>query len=209
MKEKIQRTLLLLLIAIITVCLTSCGKDDEDEPTANGSGFNGSTTGVWYVSPGGFATAADFREIVQAIDDHELLSDYGRIGKHYAELDEFFYDNGMYTDSGAHLGRFRFFLKNSGGGVIHFIDDMTAELYGMYLYKDSGKYNANGEQRIWHFDAGRYFGAMGYYIWTTPINVVYTKQNNTYVFSNGDIFIEKPEGLQGEGGIWKKFTPNY
>ena len=83
---------------------------------------------------------------------------------------------------------------------------MTAEFYIGSLYKDCGKYNSEGEQRIWYFNAGRYFGQMAYYV-SSPSNLIYTKRNDTFVFSNGEIFIKKSNGLQGDSGLWKKFTP--
>lgn len=204
--KNVIKALMLLFIVAFSICVTGCGKDKNDDEPENP--LTGSTKGEWYVSPGGFATASDFEEIIKAIDNHELLSDYGKYGKHYAEIDEFFYDNGMYTDSDANKGRLRFWVQHCTLAILHIIDDMTAEFYVAGLYKDCGKYNSEGEQRIWHFNAGAYFNDMAYYV-GSPMNLIYTKQNNTYVFSNGDIFVKESEGLQGNDGIWKKFTPNY
>lgn len=193
------------MFSTIVCCfvLLSCGNDDDnkDEPTEI-------ETGEWYVTPGGFAAASDFQEIITAIDNHELLSDYGRYGKHYAEIDEFFHDNGMYSDSDAGFGRLRFWIDQNPVNIIHIVDDMTAEFYIGWLYKDCGKYNSDGEQRIWNFNAGRYFDKMAYYI-DSPSILIYTKNNDTLVFSNGDVYIKKPTGLQSSWGLWTKFTPMY
>lgn len=194
-----------MLVTTFSVCVVACGGDDKDEPSNPASA---SAKGAWYISPDGFASASDFQEIIYAIDNNELLSDYGKIGKHYAEIDEFINEDGFYSDSDANKGRLRFWIKQNPVNIIHIIDDVTAEFYVAWLYKDSGKNNKDGDQRLWHFNVGRHFGEMSYYA-DRPSNLIYTKQNNTYIFSNGDVFIMKSDGLQGDYGIWKKFTPKF
>jgi len=197
---------------IMTVCImmglvmVACGDDDKDEPSSD---EGSASTGKWYVSPNGFATASDFAELNTAIDNHEVLSDYGKYGIHYAEVDEFIASDGSYGDTDSNLGRFRFSLKNGCVHFVHIIDDMTAEKYQARLFLDAGKQNTYGRQRMWYFNAGRHFGMMAYYIDFAPEVLVYKKKNNTLVFSNGDIFILSSDGLQGDDGVWKPFTPKF
>lgn len=185
-----------MLSIISTLCIGFTGCSDSP-----------STNGEWYVCPDGFATPSDFQEIITAIDNHEWLS-YRNGKDHYAEIDEFISDDGLYYDSDRSKGRLEDWVQRTWPEIIHIVDDNTVELYRGSLYKDSGKNNKYGEQRIWHFNAGKYFDEMAYYV-GNPTNLIYTKKNNTYVFSNGDVYIMKSDGLQGNEGIWKKFTPKF
>lgn len=198
--KTINQLLSIAIMLTMAIGFVSCG--DKDEPSSSNAS---STKGEWYVSPGGFATAADFAEINEAIDNHELLSKKYGI---YAEVSEFITPEGMFSDLAWELGR----LRGSLGGkcavtVCHIIDDATIEMYHPWLYLDSGPTNSEGK-RIWYFDAGRHFGKMAYYS-DSPTICIYTKMNNTLVLSNGDVFIKTSEGLQGDYGVWKKFTPKF
>lgn len=201
MTHSIKFLAVLTSMILSTLIFTSC-PDNPDGPIDN------ATQGEWYVSPSGFASSSDFQEIIKAINNHELLSDYGKIGKHYAEIDEFIMSDGLYSDWEANKGRLRFWIKQNPVQIIHIVDDLTAEFYNAMLYTDLGENNRGGGLRLWHFDAGRYFGEMAYYA-DAPSYLIYTKRNNTYVFSNGEVYIMKADGLQGNSGVWKKFTPKF
>lgn len=205
MKDKFTRTAILLLMAVMSLCLTACSDDEYEGPNRNGSV---ATKEEWYVAPPGFATISDFAELNEAIDNHEKLSDYGKYGVHYAEVDEFLNEDGSFGDSNAGLGRLRFGMKRGQVRMLHIIDDMTAELVHADLFVDTGKKNANGANRYWYFNAGRHFGNMAYYYYFSDV-LLYTKKGNTYIFSNGDVLIKKSAGLQGNDGIWERFTPKF
>lgn len=197
MKKK--NLLVIMMAAMLSVGLLSCGSSDNDEG-GMGSGLKG-----WYTNLNEVAKQSDFNKINEAIQNEEVLSSYNIGGYKYtyvASRDLFIDGSGMYNDGNAHFGYLRFSIQ-SCISAIRIVDDTTLLSYIAYLYEDGTR----SDDAVYSFYAGLIFGNMTYY--GTPIYYTYAKVDNKIVVSNGDIYTIVDGGLvkDGSSGRWSKYDP--
>lgn len=205
MKHKMlfRSTTLAFLMALTALPFISCsGNDDEpSEPNKNGQ----QTKEEWYIAP--HAGSSDFNEINEAIEDEELLSQYGS-NKYYAEPDLFFNDDGWFTTSDPHFGRLRFKPdENTVPTVIHIVDESTIEIYyACPLYR----INDVKDKKFKVIDAGN-LGTLCYSNDGNPTVFTYVKASNKYILSNGTIYTKTNESLIEDGSSTplSRFTPDF
>lgn len=198
-----MKNLFVLGIFSLALCLFCSCDSDKNEPS---SGNHGASKGEWYTS--GFTTSSDFKEINQAIDDHELLysSKYG--GDQYAESWAFFADHpdGSYSTVKPHWGRLRFIPTIQHASVYHIVDDTTIEDYLLFMYPIEA--NVGPTFRI--VDAGN----LGKLSWTTadaPTLYTYVKYDGKYILDNGTILIKRGDKLvtSGSSSSYTRFIPDF
>jgi len=197
-KKKTWSLLHIMMVAMLSICLSSCG--DDDDSAGMGSGLKG-----WYMNLSEVAKQSDFNIINEAIDNEEVLSSYrygGQIHKHIASYDEFIDSDGAYSDSDASFGRLRFTISTPIN-AIRIVDDTTLLSYSAWLYIDG---RGTGDI-VYRFYAGRIFGNMAYY--GTPSYYTYAKVDNKLIVSNGDIYTVVDGGLikDGSSAKWSKYDP--
>lgn len=197
-RKSIWSLLTLMVTAIVSLSLFSCGDDDDDDNL--GSGLKG-----WYTDLSIVATESDFDIINEAIDNHEVLSSYrygGQTHEHIASYYEFISSDGRYSDSKADFGRLRFTI-NPQILVIRIVDDATLIFYYGWLYID-GRGPGDAVYKLY---AGRIFGDMAYY--GDPTYYTYAKVDNKLIVSNGDIYTIVDGGLikDGSSSKWSKYDP--
>ena len=200
-QNKLWNLLAIIMVAMLSIGLSSCGDDDNDDGGGLGSGLKG-----WYTNLNEVAKESDFNIINEAIDNEEVLSSYrygGQIHKHIASYDEFIDSDGFYSDSDASFGRLRFTISTPIN-AIRIVDDTTLIFYVGWLYID-GKGSGDVVYKLY---AGRIFGNMAYY--GSPTYYTYAKVENKLVVSNGDIYTIVDGGLikDGSSGRWSKYDPN-
>ena len=190
---------MVLWLALTSVCLVSCGGDD-DEPNL-GTGLIG-----WYICKSDGAVETDFDPINVAIENDELLYET-RYNEYYASRDLFFHDNGMWHDTEHKHGRFRF-LIDSQVHVIRIIDDTTLVEYYAWLY-EKGASGAKGMDVVYKIYAGSIFGELNYCDDSKIMS--YVKVDNKIVTSEGTILTIMNGGLVEEGSsmsnIMEKYDP--
>lgn len=203
MKTKFSLWGIAVGLSLMLPFITSCG-DSDDGPDGDGGGSKGSKSGEWYTT--GFATSSDFREINQAIDDHELLASYSRPSKveYYAEPDFFFNSEGWFSTSSPNFGRLRFKPDAQTANVLRILKDNTAEFYLVMLYRA----NDVPGPKFCTVNAGN-LGKLCYSTDDTPSIYTYVEYEGKYVFSNGDIYIKRGNDLYPSGSSTplKRFTP--
>lgn len=176
-----MKNLFVLGIFSLALCLFCSCDSDKNEPS---SGNHGASKGEWYTS--GFTTSSDFKEINQAIDDHELLysSKYG--GDQYAESWAFFADHpdGSYSTVKPHWGRLRFIPTIQHASVYHIVDDTTIEDYLLFMYPIEA--NVGPTFRI--VDAGSLIIGLTYKI---------LQDVKSRLFAPGPV--ARPEGIRQQG----------
>ena len=92
-----KNKLFLGLVIISSILMLSSCKSKEGDLV--GIGLTG-----YYTDLSRVANASDFDEINEAINNHELLEDYGH-KKYYATYDLFINEEGWFTTSGQNCGR--------------------------------------------------------------------------------------------------------
>lgn len=198
-RKSIWSLLTLMVTAMVSLSLFSCGDDDDDDDNL-GSGLKG-----WYTELDKVAKESDFDIINEAIDNGELLSSYhygGETHNHIASYSEFINSDGLYNDWNASFGRLRFTISSSIQ-AIRIVDDTTLLYYSAMLYVDG-----RGEgDAIYKLYAGRIFGDMAYY--GDPTYYTYAKVDNKIIVSNGDIYTIVDGGLikDGSSSKWSKYDP--
>lgn len=203
MKTKFSLWGIAVSLSLMLPALTACG-DNDDGPDGN-SADKGTKSGEWYTS--GFATSSDFRDINQAIDNHELLASYSRPTKkeYYAEPDFFFDDYGFFSTYGANFGRLRFKPEQQIANVLHILKDNTAEAYTFVVL-----YRANDVPgpKFRTINAGN-LGKLCYSTSDSPTIYTYVEYDGKYVFSNGDIYVKRGDSLvqSGSSDSLTRFTP--
>lgn len=189
---------MLALGATLSLNLSSCGSDSDDESENS----NPATKGEWYQI--GFVTGNDFKTINEAIANHEKLSYYW--GDFYAEVDNFFDDDGKYDTSGAFWGRL-WCEPNYWANVWHIVDDKIIEFYIVHeLYKLS----ANAGPKLYIFDAG-YLGKLYYPLPDNPTIHTYIEYDGKLILDNGTILIRTGNDIiqSGNSEPCKRFTPMF
>ncbi len=195
-----KKLFLFSLAAALLIGFTSCSKDDDDLTEGNPTGSNDEappSDGLWYANT--LATPEDFKEINEAIENHELLSDYGKYGMHYAEPEEFFNEVGAYSTSDASFGRLRFLPGSQMCSFIHVRPDNTLDVYSsLFLFK----YEKAVGTRFYTVDAGR-LGKLSYAVYpgeSYPYTTyTYVEIDGKYVCDNGDIYIKRGNTLVKSG----------
>ncbi len=207
--NKFPSSFLGILVAMIVVGLASCGSNDSYEGEKGKSLDEVENTLIgWYIDKDNVAKQSDFNIINEAIDNNEVLSDYGYVfGErliHIASYSEFIGSDGSYTDSDAHFGRLRFKIP-AFIDAIRILDDNTLlSYYSAQLFVEG---SGSGDA-VYKFYAGRIFDDMAYY--GKPSYYTYVKMNNKIVVSNGDIYTIVDNGLIPEGRSIKmsKYDPS-
>lgn len=200
MKKCFWSLLPLMLVAMASFTLSSCGDDDDDDGGGLGSGLKG-----WYTDLSQVAKQSDFNVINEAINNGEVLSSYrygGQVHKHIASYDEFIDSDGLYHDWDASFGRLRFTIQTPIV-AIRIVDDQTLISYNPMLYIDG----ASNEDAVYRLYAGPIFGNMTYY--GSGSYYTYAKVDNKIIVSNGDIYTVVDGGLikDGSSGKWSKYDP--
>lgn len=191
-----KKNLFLGLLLCSMFMFSSC--EDEGLTGSTGKGLVGYYTKFDWV-----AQTSDFDEINEAINNHELLADYGKYGKYYATYDLFIDEDGCFSTSDNHCGRLRFSVDNFIN-VIRILDSNTLLFYSASLYVDG---MGEGDE-LYKLYAGPIFGNLTYK--DTPSYYTYTViDNNKIVVSNGDIYTIVDGGLikDGSSSIWSKYDP--
>ena len=201
-QKKLWNLLTIMMVAILSIGLSSCGDDDDD----GGGGGLGSGLKGWYTDLNDVAKQSDFNIINEAIDNEEVLSSYrygGQIHKHIASYDEFIGSDGSYSDSDASFGRLRFTISTPIN-AIRIVDDTTLLFYVGWRYIDC---RGSGDA-VYKLYAGRVFGNMAYY--GSPSYYTYAKVENKLVVSNGDIYTIVDGALIKDGisTRWSKYDPS-
>lgn len=193
-----MRKLFILLTfgVTLTLNLSSCGSDSDDE----NDNSNPATKGEWYTE--GFATYEDFREIDEAIANHEKLSRYW--GDFYAEVDNFFDENDRYDTYDWKWGSLMYKPDNSWVTVWHITDKNTIENFTVYLYKA----DVDIKPKYHIFNAGR-LGKLCYIAEENPTVNTYIEHDGKIILDNGIIFIRTGNDIirSGESKPYKRFTP--
>ena len=190
----------LMVVAMVSLSLSSCGDDDDDDGGL-GSGLKG-----WYTNLSDVAKQSDFNKLNDAINNNEVLSSYrygGQTHTYIASRDLFIGGDGMYSDSDAHFGRLRFSIQTPIN-AIRIVDDQTLIFYVAWLYEDG----ASSEDVVYRLYAGSIFGNMTYY--GSGSYYTYAKVENKIVVSNGDIYTVVDGGLikDGSSAKWSKYDPS-
>ena len=191
-----KKNLFLGLLLCSMFMFSSC--EDEGLTGSTGKGLVG-----YYARLDWVAQSSDFDEINEAINNHELLEDYGKYGKYYATYDLFIDEYGCFTTSGQNCGRLRFSVDDVIN-VIRILDSNTLLFYVAWLYVDG---MGEGDE-LYKLYAGPIFGNLTYK--GTPSYYTYTVvDNNKIVVSNGDIYTIVDGGLikDGSSSIWSKYDP--
>ena len=180
------------LLVLALVCgansFTSCGNDADDIDGSSG----------WYTVVSQIATSSDFAAITTAVNNHELLTSYSS-KKYYAAYDLFFTDDGMFTCSASHFGKYRFSVTTYNN-VYHFVNSNTVVIYHAYAYK-SGATGTSGKDVVIRTYAGSVFGNLDYC--ATGNTYTYYKSNNKIYISNGDIMTISGSYLIPDGSSTK------
>ena len=197
MKKNFFYWMTILMVAIVSVNLMSCGDDDDDEGS---SGMKG-----WYTVLGDLPSQSDFNKLNEAINKQEVLSSYTYGGKKYtyvASRDLFINSDGSYQDDDAYFGRLRFTIKNPIN-AIRIVDDNTLISYVAFLYIDG----ASTGDVVYQLDGGSNFGRMTYY--GHGSYYTYVKVDDKIIVSNGDIYSITSGGLikDGSSSMWSKYNP--
>lgn len=191
-----KKNLFLGLLLCSMFMFSSC--EDDGVTSSTGKGLVG-----YYAKLDMIAKTSDFDEINEAINNHELLEDYGH-KKYYATYDLFINEEGWFTTSGQNCGRLRFSVDYDFINVIRILDSNTLLFYSASLYVDG---MGEGDE-LYKLYAGPIFGNLTYK--DTPSYYTYTVvDNNKIVVSNGDIYTIVDGGLikDGSSSIWSKYDP--
>lgn len=185
-------------LVFATVCILFSFSSCEDEM--------GGLTG-WYMDTSDIASASDFAQINNAIENNELLSSYrygGQTHNYYATPSLFISEDGRFTCYESNLGRVRFTV-DAQSKFIQIENNNTIHIHYGWLYVESA---TSKKDWIYRFYSGPYFGTVSYYD-EDPSSYTYTKIDNKIFLSNGDIYTIVEGGLRkdGESHIYKKFNP--
>lgn len=197
-----MRKLFILLAfgVTLTLNLSSCGSDSDDE----NDNSNPATKGEWYTE--GFATYEDFREIDEAIANHELLSSRYN-GDFYAEVDNFFDENDRYDTDDWKWGHLRFKpYKGVQTHIWHIIDNNLIENFYVYLYQA----DVDIKPKYHIFNAGR-LGKLCYIAEGNPTVNTYIEYDGKLILDNGTILIRTGNDIiqSGNSEPCKRFTPAF
>ena len=189
-----KKNLFLGLLLCSMFMFSSC--EDEGLTGSTGKGLVGYYTRFDWV-----AQTSDFDEINEAINNHELLEDYGH-KKYYATYDLFINEEGWFTTSGQNCGRLRFSVDGDWINFIRILDSNTLLFYAAHLYIDG---MGEGDE-LYKLYAGPIFGNLTYKDTPSYYTVV---DNNKIVVSIGDIYTIVYGGLikDGSSSIWSKYDP--
>lgn len=203
--KKLWSFLFIITVVVGSMCLASCGGDDDSKSAGSDNGVSSGLNG--YYIEGDLYTNTDFR--------NDVVWDYMRIHQEAAALWgspiptwTLFDSNGL------------FFPKSSDGELEWLrqkptflrVDDNCVYSYsGIGLYQ-LGASGTRGKELLYKFDAVEY-GELGFYGF--PDNIyVYKRDGNRLVVDVGDgkntnTFLITDGGLVlSGGGSYKKYNPN-